>query len=567
MKSKFIRLAAAQCHNCMRCVRACPTFAMTYIHNEPVIDAEDCILCGRCYMTCPHDAKSLLSELKDVQRWISGGQEVILSVAPSFAAVWPHLKSLERILMKRGFSAVDETAKGAALVSQAYANLIEEHQMKNIITTCCPTVNALIEKEYGDLTEYMAPVISPMIAHGRMIKKEHPGAKVVFFSPCIAKFKEIEDARFAGAVDACIGMEELVDWIRNDLQEDEKEDWNEFEGSIARLYPTAGGIINTLPQNANYRYAAVDGIERIRNMLESIRAGKVEGYFLEVNACQGSCMQGPLLSHFMHNEWTGQTVIRENISLNAKIQPGPLPFDMSAEWKKENIYRPKHTEEEIKAQMAAMGKTSPMKIHDCGACGYETCRLKAIAVLDGKADPKICLPEALERAQSLSNVVLDNTPNGIIVVDKDLTIREMNQAGRKLLNLDMINPTGMPLMAVLPNDELTAMVSTVGRKAQFLRAYYDMYEKLFEHSVVKVRNDDLIVIILMDRTEEEAREQEIKEMREHTLTLTQKVIDEQMRAVQEIASLLGETTARSKIALHRLQRVMEGNEDETIDSH
>ena len=141
MKSKYIRLVEAQCHNCMRCVRACPVGAMTYIHNEPTIAAEECILCGRCYVECPHDAKSLLSELRVVEKWLAEGQQVVLSVAPSFAAVWPKLDYLVKILKKRGFAHVEETARGAAAVSRAYANLIAEGKMKNIISTSCPAIN------------------------------------------------------------------------------------------------------------------------------------------------------------------------------------------------------------------------------------------------------------------------------------------------------------------------------------------------------------------------------------------------------------------------------------------
>lgn len=561
MKSKYIRLVEAQCHNCMRCVRECPVGAMTYVHNEPTIAAEECILCGSCYVACPHEAKSLLSEFDQVQQWLNDNQEVILSVAPSFAAVWPKLSSLEKILTGRGFSHIEETAKGAAVVSQAYANLIEKAEMKNIISTACPAINTLIEKEYGDLVSYMAPVESPIIVHGKMLKEKYPNAKVVFLSPCIAKYKEIEDQRFLGSIDVCIGMEEIIQWIQADLKDDEKTEWADFQGSISRIYPTAGGILQTLQPSENYKFIAVDGVERVLSLLDSMRKDHLEGYFVEVNACRGSCMGGPLLSHFAHNEWVGASRIHMNMS-QEKIQPGELPIDVKATWAKENIYHQVHTDEEIDAEMIIMGKTSPEKIHDCGACGYESCRLKAIAVLDGKADPKICMPEALERAQSLASVVNENTPNGIIVFDANLKVREMNPAARRLLKYDMVNPTGMPLEAILPNDELEKVVCQKNVETQYLRCYYDMYNKLFEHAVVHINNDDLTVVILMDRTFEEYKEKMMTKMRDETMTVTQKVLDDQMRAVQEIASLLGESTAEAKVALVKLQKVINGEEND-----
>ena len=556
MNPFYIRLQESSCHNCMRCVRACPTNAMTYIHSQPMIVEKECILCGRCYSVCPHDAKAVVSDLKTVRKWLEDGEEVIMSIAPSFVSVWPKFSSLAKILQKRGFSSLQETARGAAMVSRSYIELIEEGKMKNIITTCCPAVNSLIEKEYGELTNQMAPVVSPLIAHGRAIKKNHPHAKVVFLSPCIAKYREIRDPRFAGAVDACISMLELHRWLEETLEEDETADWEDFEGSIARLYPTPGGIISTLPQNPRYKYVAIDGIQRVKEVLEALRSGKLNGYFFELNSCTGSCMGGPLLSHFKHNEWLGQSVIRENVDISKKVNRGDLPVEMHTAWQDEHIFHPVHTEEEIEAQMKAMGKTSPMKIHDCGACGYETCRLKAIAVLDGKADPRICLPEAVSQARSVSGAVIENTPNGIVVLDQDLNIREMNPAARKMVGMGMINPTGLPLAAVFPDDALERLIRMTGLNTEYIRIDYENYHRLIDHAIVKITGEPYTILILMDRTEEVEKENRMRELREKTLEVTRQVIDDQMRSVQEIASLLGETTAKSKVALTNLKKTI-----------
>lgn len=553
----YIKLVDASCHNCMRCVRSCPTNAMTYIHNQPTIVEDECILCGNCYSVCPHDAKSIVSDFNAVKTWLANGEKVIMSVAPSFTSVWPRFSSLSKILKNRGFFAVEETARGAALVSQAYANLIDEHKMKNIITTCCPAVTALIEKEYGDLINNMAPVISPLIVHGKLIKEKYPDAKVVFLSPCIAKYKEIEDERFKGNIDACINMFELYDWIKDTKDTSEEDDWEDFEGSISRLYPTPGGIVGTLKDNLNYKYVNVEGIERIKSVLQAIQEGQMEGYFFEMSSCIGSCMGGPLLSHFRHNEWLGQSIIHRKVDINKKIDKKELPFDISTTWHAENIYHPKHTEEEIEEELLRMGKNSSEKIHDCGACGYETCRLKAIAVLDGKADPRICLPEALEHAESLSNVVIDNTPNGIIVLDENYDVLEMNTSAQLMLNLEMINPTGMPIASILTNKEVQEAIQSTAKHSETIRVEYENYHKLIDHAVVRVPNEKYVVVILMDRTNEEMKERILRNMREQTFNVTQQVIDEQMRTVQEIASLLGETTAKSKVALTKLKEAME----------
>ena len=556
--SHWIRLQEASCHNCMRCVRACPTNAMTYVHHQPEILEEECILCGRCYAVCPHDAKAVISQMDQVKRWLDEKQEVILSLAPSFAAIWPNLDALEDLLRGRGFSYVEETAVGAAMVSQAFAQLAEQGTMENIITTCCPAINTLIEKEYGELTKYMAPVASPLIVHGRALKKAHPQAKVVFLSPCIAKYKEIQDPRFVGAVDACIGMEELIDWIAASHLPQEEEAWHSFTNAIARLYPTPGGIISTLPQNTKYNYVNVDGTENVKKLLDAMKEGSLKGYFVEVNACAGSCFGGPLLQHLKHNEWLGQARIRKNVDIARKIQPASADVDVSAHWKPEFVWHPSFTEEEIQAELIAEGKTSPKKIHDCGACGYATCRLKAIAVLEGRADPAICLPMALEQARSLSSVIIDNTPNGIIVLDRDGLVQEMNPSARQMLSLSMVNPTGMPVAAILPDDALLRLVAmTKPGQTENMRVEYPQYKKVIDHAIVKLDEPAYTVIILMDRTGEENQARQLQAMRERTLKITDSVIEEQMRTVQEIASLLGETTAHSKVALTQLKEAID----------
>lgn len=552
----YIKLSEANCRNCLRCVRVCPTKAMTYVNHQPSIIENECILCGKCFVVCPHSAKKVNSDLNKVNQWLENNEKVILSVAPSFVAVWPKFKQLEKILLNRGYFKIEETALGAKIVSEAYIQLLEEGKMKNIISTCCPAAVALVEKEYGDLVDQLAPVVSPMVAHAMDIKKRYPDAKVVFLSPCIAKQKEIDDERFKGAVDATISMDDLAKTVMNDLKDEEVEDWEDFEGSITRLYPTPGGIIKTLPRETKYKKVNIEGVDRLKHALNSIREGMLEGYFFEMSACHESCLGGPLLLHSDHNEWLGQSVIRNSVDENSKVKPKFVDNEYRAQWEKQNIIRIEYTEEQIQDMMYMMGKTTKAKEHNCGACGYETCRDKAIAVLDGKADPKICLPNALEHAESISNLIIDNTPNGIVVLDGELNIREINPSAKHMLQLDDINPLGMPVVSILPDDELVDIIKNV-RRVQYHRAYYPQYGRIFEHAIMKLEAEDYVVLILMDLTVEETKEKVMKQIRQQTVQITQQVIDDQMRTVQEIASLLGETAAKSKIALTKLKKAME----------
>ncbi|MCI5773516.1 MAG: 4Fe-4S binding protein [Erysipelotrichaceae bacterium] len=554
---KYIRLKEANCRNCLRCVRVCPTKAMSYINHQPTISEDECILCGECYKVCPHSAKKIISNLQMIKSWIAEGKQVIVSVAPSFVAVWPNFKWLKASLLAKGFYDVEETALGAALVTQEYNRLVQENKMRNIITTCCPTVVSLVEKEYGELVDCLAPVVSPMVAHGLDIKKRYPQAKVVFISPCIAKEKEANDPRFDQAVDATLNVEEVVKWIGNDP--DINADWESIDQPIARLYPITGGILKTMEDNDNYKRVNIEGIKRIKECLEALKSGMLEGYFFEMSACEGSCVNGPLLAHFKHNEWLGQSLIRDNVDKALPIAMCQKDEKLGAKWQQEEIYRPSYSDEQIQDILNLMGKNTKNREFNCGACGYETCRDKAIAVLAGKADPKLCMPYALEHAQSVSNTIIKNTPNGIIVIDSNNLIKEINPAAMYMLHLDRINPIGMPIEAILNKEDFAKIVKEYKKSSetQYFRAYYEEYGKTFDHAIMRLADEDYYVVILMDLTVQETKEKIMRKMQASTIEITQQVIDEQMRTVQEIASLLGETTARSKVALSKLKKAME----------
>jgi iron only hydrogenase large subunit-like protein len=563
MDKQYIQLQEANCRNCMRCVRICPTKAMTYVDYQPVIKTEECILCGQCYLVCPHDAKRVFSDLAKVKRWLKDGEKVVVSLAPSFASVWPNLVGLKKSLLKLGFYDVQETAVGANIVSQEYTKLIKEKKMKNIITTCCSSVVYLVEKYYPELVDQLAPVVSPMIAHGMKIKDDFPGCKVVFITPCIAKQKEADEKKYEGIVDATITMGDFNDYLQGNFKDEliADEKWDNIEGEISRMYPTPGGIIETLSTELSNEYYLinVEGSERIKRTLESIRNGELEGYFIEMSECDNSCLGGPLLSHFNHNEWTARSAIYNNVNLDDKVVVLDEKLDYFGNYKGENLIKFDYTNDQIKDILYLMGKTSKEKELNCGMCGYETCREKAIAVLDGKADPKICLPNALEKAQSISNIIIENTPNGIIVLDKNNNVQEINPAAIHLLNLDDINPKGFPLIAVLPSDELEKEINET-QKVQYVEHTYDHLGVTIEHAIMKLAGSEIVILILMDITVNIAKDRIIKEMKQQTFKITQDVIDNQMRTVQEIASLLGETTAKSKVALTRLMKVIEEDE-------
>lgn len=551
----LITLVENNCKSCLKCVRNCPTKSIKFERNHPYIIEEECIHCGNCYLYCPQSAKEIHSDLDLVKSWLAEKQEVVVSVAPSYQVVWQNYTKLKNSLLKLGFCDVEETAKGAYVVSSEYGHLLKEKKMTNIIETCCPTIVELVEKEYPELVQYLSPVASAMVVHGRMLKQKHPNAKVVFLSPCIAKQHEVLDPRFCDAIDAVISMPEMDQWI---LKKDcEVEDIVEEE-NIARIYPIRGGIVKTLSDLNGYKTLSVEGINRCRAVLNSIQSGHLNGYFFELNACEGGCLGGPYLTAYRENEWLAQSKISEHES-GTKIEAQSYEYT-KAEYEAKKVDKPYFSEYQIHEVLSNMGKSDRTKRLNCGACGYDTCRAKAIAVLEGKSDPKHCLPYALENAQSISNLIIEHSPNGIIVLDKNNRIKEINKSAVKLLGTQNYSVKGFDIEAIIHSPSLLGAINRRLEEVTYYVVEIHGGEKVCDIALVPLKEENSHVLILMDLTNKREQEEKMKQLRKETIESTQKVIDKQMRVVQEIASLLGETTAETKVVLTKLNKAFSGDD-------
>lgn len=552
---KIIELHEANCKNCQHCVRVCPTKTISFSNGHPDIVKEECILCGQCYLICQHHAKSINTDIEMVKEWLDSKIPLAISIPPSFVEIWPNYALLKQKLLEIGFTIVEETAVAASQVASEIAHYLNEGKMKNIIDSSCPAVVRLVETRYPQLIDQLAPIVSPMIAHGRMLKQRYDNIKVVFASPCIAKIAEAKNYFYKDSLDAIINIEDLFEMVGY-LDSDQGIGWDEYTGSIARLYPSSGGICKVLPREHKYHMISIEGVERVQEALESISKNEMQGFFLEMSCCLGSCLGGPLLTKFKHREWSALGIIKNNTSSLEKVRAKKSDFDLKANHASRYIEKKIFTEEQIKNVLLSLGKHDSSDELNCGACGYESCRAKAISILEGKADPKLCLPFALEQAQSVANLIIDNTPNGIIVLNKNQEIKEINPAAIKLLGLEGKDVNYFPITAILPSEELLDILNNLDQVRYFIFEY-DQYHKIFSHAVIPVHEQEMTIVILMDLTEEKEHQKILKEYRNQTLKITQEVIDEQMRTVQEIASLLGETTAKSKIALTRLKKSVE----------
>lgn len=546
----IIDLQEKNCKNCHHCVRNCPVKAISFATGKPEIVEEECILCGNCYVICPHDAKRVRSDIDQVMSWLKSGEKVHCSLAPSFVGMLQTEDRVKQTLLRMGFASVEETSIGAAEVSAHYRELCKQATMTNILSTCCPVVVKLITTRFPQLVDQIAPVISPMRASGKILKQKYPQDKIVFIGPCIAKVEEGENC---DEIDAVLTFEDVFDFADMD-----KEDFftTGFIGDLSRSYPVTGGIIQTVASGCgDYSLMTVDGIGPLMECLQAIVDHSIEHVFIEMSACVGSCLGGPMLKKGQQRRWKAQQILSVT-NQNNGWPVYQIQSDCYTEYKENPRVQPEFSALQIKQVLRSLGKTDIEHELNCGACGYETCKAKAVGVLQGKADPHLCLPFALEQAQSISNLIIEHTPNGIIVVDENEFIKEINPAAREYLDCINYPVVHWPLEAILPSEEISSQLKSLQDVRYFTKEYPHL-NKTFHHALIPIAKQHINVVILMDLTEEKHKERKIKEYRQTIMDVTQKVIDEQMRTVQEIASLLGETTAKSKIALMQLKKTVE----------
>ena len=548
-----LTLKKSNCKSCFRCVRKCPVKAIRFSGNQAHIIGNECILCGNCVVQCPQNAKEIADGIEKVRVLIQSGDPVFVSLAPSFVANYNGIgiEAMRNALKKLGFCDVEETAIGATIVKREYERMIDEEERDIIISSCCHSINLLIQKHFPQCLEYLADVMSPMQAHCSDIKKRIPNVKTVFIGPCVAKKDEAE--YYEGIVDAVLTFEELDKMLKDEHVELENVT-DADENSRARFFPTTGGVLKTMAQNApGYTYLAIDGVSNCMTALSDIASGKIHKCFIEMSACVGSCIGGPVMNR------DHKPLVSDYLKIAEYA--GDKDFDVaqpdSAELKKNFTYIEQRlqapSETEIMTVLRQMGKFKPSDELNCGTCGYNSCREKAIAIIQGKAEISMCLPFLKDKAESFSDTIVNNTPNGLIVLNEDLEVQQINNAARKIMNIRAASDVlGEPVIRIL-DPTVFAQVKSSGRSVRNRRTYLAEYKKYVEQTIVYDADSRMLIGIMRDITDDEADREKKARINKHTVEVADSVVEKQMRIVQEIASLLGETAAETKIALTKLK--------------
>ncbi len=555
-KQNTVYTVTANCQDCYRCVRVCPVKAISVRDGQACIEDDLCIKCGTCVRECPQHAKTIRSSLYAVKELLAFGRMVAASVAPSFAAVFDGWRAsrLPSALRRLGFQYVSETAEGALLVTEETL----KHTDEGSICSACPAVVNYIEKYRPEYVDMLIPVVSPMVAHGRLLKKRlGKDCAVVFIGPCAAKKHEAQRPENTDAVDAVLTFTELLSWFDEeciDLATCSESGFESF-GDLkkARLFPLQGGLLKTGDvecDGMNAEIIHVSGAQDVINLLD-IPTGKCGYSIIEPLFCAGGCINGPGIS-LDKNIFLRKQDIISYADKASGVGESDIDRDISSGTGFENSLSGLMSEEidesRINQVLEAQGKLNPELQLNCGACGYESCRDNAIAVARGMAETEMCIPYMRRLAQQRTDRIIETSPNGVVILDSELTIIHMNPAFQHMF---MCNNgiLGRRISYLVDADGYEKLASGSVEKYEAIKSKYG---KKYHEQLYKLPTEKQFVGMYTDVTKIRFDESQIDLIKKQTVEQAKELLDHQIRFSQEMAHFLGKSTARSEDLVTRL---------------
>ena len=563
MHTSILQFRTANCKNCYKCIRNCPVKAIRVTNQQAQIIEEQCILCEKCTSVCPQHAKVEQNDISEIRKEIAAGKKVIASVHPAYLVRygWNSMELLEKYLQKMGFWKVFDAAQGAALMKEKYTRILEEqHQKKMMISSNCPVIVRLIEKKYPDMADYFAPVCSMMQMHAEYLREKYPDAVLVYISPCISAMSELKERQVQ--MDYVITFRELSNWL-DVIPEKTEQNKEKEEVYLSRMTAVSGGLIQAMEPVKGQKYLSVDGMDQCKEILKELRTGNYEDYFIEMNACTNGCIGGPYSQR------------REKKLLDAMlgIRKISMENDQPDYQKDYHLYLPEVperkfmsektlperpvTKEQVLRVLREMGKYTKEDELNCGACGYDTCRAKAIAVIQGKAEISMCIPYMREKQEDYANIIINAMPGLLVTVDYELNIVQLNKAAKDLFDISRKKHLlGKPVEDIMDDYALVNMIAFEREIVQDC-IYLEEQKRYIERVLTNDKKNKLILCIMKDVTKEKEREKRQNRAKANAVQMADKLAEEQLRIVHEIASLLGETAADTKVAIEDLKQTIQ----------
>jgi iron only hydrogenase large subunit-like protein/uncharacterized Fe-S cluster-containing protein len=561
----------ARCRDCYRCVRVCPVKAIQMHEGQAYVVDGRCIRCGTCVRECPQGAKSYRNDLEQAKRLLAPGAVVAASVAPSFVAAFPDFqrRCLASALRQLGFAYVGETAVGAYHVAAQTAAVVAARPERHHVCTSCPAVVRYVELYRPELIPALTPVVSPMIAHAKHIRRRLSGdVRVIFIGPCVAKKAEAERPEYAGLVDCVLTFAELREWLEQeqiDLSACEESHFDESPEGEARLFPIEGGSVRTSGWTTDLLagdVVAASGFEEVRTALDGLTMPDTPN-IVEPLFCLQGCTNGPAMLDDRNILARRGDVLGYAAANPGKTPDGQFHGDLTTQFKPAPIAAETPvTEEQIRHVLEITGKSREEDQLNCGACGYANCREKAIAVIRGMAEPEMCIPHMKRLAEQRVDRIIETSPNGIVIVDEHLHILHMNPAFRKFFFCsDAVY--GQPISYLMDPEPFVRLASGQETSIEMI-AEHERYNLICHQILYSLVEERQHVGIFVNITGSRANQRKLDELRGQTVLQARELLDHQIQMAEQLAKFLGESTAKGENLVEKLMLLTEENNEAAV---
>ena len=599
-----------KCTNSYSCIRVCPVKAIKVKSGaeHPFIIPERCIGCGLCYISCSPGAISFRDSIDQTLDFISSNKKNIALVAPSIASEFDDItdyRKLVAMIRKLGFDHVHEVSFGVDIIAARYRELFEKASGKYYITSNCPAIVKIIEKYYPGLVSNLAPLVSPMVASGMIVKEIYrEDTNVVYIGPCIDSKDEILQEKAGNAIDAVLTFIELRRLFVQKGIEEKKVRFADFDppyGKYGALYPIPAGILYAAGIKRDVmesRVITASGKEDITEAIKDFDShiDNIRHHF-NLFFCQG-CLLGPGMDH--HNEryrrrnlvrlYTEKRVKELDLEQWKKDIRKWSKLDYSRQFKVDDQRIPEPEESAVKEVLKIIGRTGENYDDDCTACGYESCHDFAATVAMGLTIPEMChkynirnkqeyieklritnkklsetrnaLKESeksarkeKELAQEASETVsamLEKLPSGVVIADENLKIIHSNNtfikmAGDEAINVAEVIPglRGADLKSILPFNIYNMFTYALRQDESVVNRDLKYNDKMLNVSVFPISKNKIAGAVIRDLFSPEVqREEVIKRINE--------VIEKNLDMVQKIGFLLGEGASETEQMLNSI---------------
>ena len=609
--NSIIRLDKSKCKVCYSCVRICPVKAV-HVHERtvfPYIEERKCIMCGNCIGACAYDAITYLESKQNVKKLLNSKDKVVAICAPSIAGEFDDItdyRKFVKMVRLLGFSYVIEMAFGVDVIAEKFKQLThDEFNGKYYLTSCCPSIVHLIEKNYPELIGNLAPHVSPVAACAIAVRKTYGNdLKVVHITPCIAAKKDVDRYTDLTKIDEVLTfreLRELFDEYKISETFSEYSDFDEPLGYKGGMYPISQGFLEATGLDLSLLKESaitVDGKSAVRAVKQFLEHYNIIKHNFNILICKG-CIMGPGTSKngekYKRYALVKDYIIRRLANLN--VEKWTQYMEAHASYKELNTtftnkkYEwPLPDEFAVKIALNRITKRNNNKEVNCSACGFATCKELAYAIAQNTAIPEMCITniqidnretshttkkisEELEMTKdelSVTKIKLNETKellyaknealsifvrgltSGIVICDENLKIVESN-----LGFIDILGEEAKDIHDVIPYligaDLKTLLPHIITSQFQFILHHDEMQinrdveieEKWVNVSIFQLTPQKLVGAVFRNLHSKEERPEEII----HRVT---EVIEENLRQVQQIGFILGEGAAKTEKMLNSI---------------